>query len=126
MLIATGQQRHGIEGAVAEGLVSLCASLLGAFYFGPAGVAAGTLAGTVCGLLWILARTMPRAQAVPIIRKEFVIDCVLAPTVACLPVALCALIGNWTHGLHKAWVLPCAIVATGLLLLHSARHRCFR
>jgi O-antigen/teichoic acid export membrane protein len=121
MLIATGQQRHGIEGAVVEGIVSLCASLLGAVYFGPAGVAAGTLAGTVCGLLWILMRTMPRAQAVPMVRKDYLIEGMLIPLLACLPVAACALIGVCTHGQFQAWVLPFAIVATGFLLLRIGR-----
>jgi O-antigen/teichoic acid export membrane protein len=121
MLIATGQQRHGIEGAVVEGIVSLCASLLGAVYIGPAGVAAGTLAGTVCGLLWILMRTMPRAQAVPMARKDYLIEGMLIPVLACLPVAVYVLIGACTHGQFQAWILPFAIVATGFLLLHIGR-----
>jgi O-antigen/teichoic acid export membrane protein len=121
MLIATGQQRHGIEGAVVEGIVSLCASLLGAVYFGPVGVAAGTLAGTVCGLLWILMRTMPRAQAVPMARKDYLIEGMLIPVLACLPVAVCALIGACTHRQFQAWVLPFAMIATGFLLLRIGR-----
>ncbi|MFZ1084100.1 MAG: hypothetical protein WAN35_03945 [Terracidiphilus sp.] len=121
MLIATGQQRHGIEGAVVEGVVCLCASLLGAVTFGPAGVAAGTLAGTVCGLLWILMRTMPRAQAVPIARNHYLIEGMLIPILACLPVAVYALIGACTRGQFQAWALPFAIAATGYLLLRIGR-----
>jgi O-antigen/teichoic acid export membrane protein len=117
MLVATGQQRHGIEGAVVEGIVSLCASLLGAVYYGPAGVAAGTLAGTVCGLFWILMRTMPRAQAVPIARRQYVIDGVLVPMTACSPVAICAFIAACTHSQYQVWVLPFAFFMTGTLLL---------
>ncbi len=121
MLIATGQQHHGIEGAVAEGIVSLAASLAGAIYFGPLGVAAGTLAGTSCGLLWILMRTMPRAQAVPLARKDYLVEGMLIPALACLPVAVCALIGACTHGQFQTWGLPFAIVATGVLLLRIDR-----
>jgi O-antigen/teichoic acid export membrane protein len=117
MLIATGQQHHGIEGAAVEGIVSLSASVAGAIYFGPVGVAFGTLAGTSSGLLWILMRTMPRAQAVPMARKNFLIDGVLIPLAACLPIAFCALMGNWTHGQYQTLVLPFAFVVTGTLLL---------
>jgi len=121
MLIATGQQRHGIEGAVVEGIVSLCASLLGAVYFGPVGVAAGTLAGTVSGFLWILIRTIPRAQAVPLARKDYLLKGMLIPVLACLPVAVCGLIGACTHKQFQAWLLPFVIVATGFLLLRIGR-----
>lgn len=121
MLIATGQQHHGIEGAVVEGIVSLCASLVGAVFFGPVGVAAGTLAGTTCGLLWILMRTMPRAQAVPLSRKEFVIDGVLAPLLFCIPIAICTFIGSWTHGQIQVWVLLLIIVVAGCLIFHIGR-----
>jgi RsiW-degrading membrane proteinase PrsW (M82 family) len=106
---------------VVEGIVSLCASLLGAVYFGPAGVATGTLAGTACGLIWILMRTMPRAQAVPMARKDYLIEGMLIPVLACLPVAVCAFIGASSHGQHQVWVLPFVIVATGFLLLRIGR-----
>jgi O-antigen/teichoic acid export membrane protein len=121
MLIATGQQHHGIEGAVVEGIVSLCASLLGAIYIGPTGVAAGTLAGTTCGLLWIVMRTMPRAQAVPFARKEFIIDGVLAPVLYCIPIAICTFISFWTHGQVQVWVLLLLIIGAGWLIFHIGR-----
>lgn len=121
MLIATGQQHHGIEGAMVEGIVSLCASLAGAVYLGPAGVAAGTLAGTTCGLLWIVMRTMPRAQAVPFARKEFVINGVLVPALLCIPIAVCTLIGVWTHTQFQVWVLFLVIVVAGCLIIPIGR-----
>jgi O-antigen/teichoic acid export membrane protein len=121
MLIATGQQHHGIEGAVVEGIVSLCASLAGAIYFGPTGVAVGTLIGTTCGLLWIVMRTIPRAQAVPLSRKKFVIDGVLVPALFCIPIAVCTFKGSWTHGQVQAWVLLFVIVVAGCLIFQIGR-----
>ena len=121
MLMATGQQHLGIEGAIVEGIVSLGASLLGAVAFGPAGVAAGTLAGTLCGLLWILARTMPRAQAVPIARREYLVEGVLLPIAACSPIVVCAFLGNRASGQSNAWVWSLALAGTASLLLRFGR-----
>lgn len=106
MLIATGQQHHGIEGALVEGVVSLCASLGGAVLFGPVGVAAGTLIGTSCGLVWVLTRTMPRAQAVPFRRREFVMDGVLIPAVLCVPIAACMCVKTLRHKQLQRWASP--------------------
>jgi O-antigen/teichoic acid export membrane protein len=119
MLIATGQQHHGIEGAVVEGIVSLCASLAGAIYFGPPGVAIGTLVGTVCGLLWIVTRTMPRAQDVPLTRREFVVDGILRPALVCLPIAVCTLIGILTKWQSQAWSILLTFVVVGCLIVNA-------
>ncbi|MGA3080372.1 MAG: hypothetical protein ABSD44_03200 [Terracidiphilus sp.] len=118
MLIATGQQHHGIEGAVVEGIVSLCASLLGAIYIGPTGVAVGTLAGTTCGLLWIVMRTMPRAQEVPLAPRDFVIDGVFVPVLFCLPIAACTFTGALTRGRFQVWISLFVTVAAGCLIVN--------
>jgi O-antigen/teichoic acid export membrane protein len=118
MLIATGQQHHGIEGAVVEAIVSLCSSLVGAICFGPVGVAVGTLAGTTCGLLWIVMRTMPRAQAVPLARRDYVIEGILVSLLFSMPIAVCAFTVAWTHGRLQGWILPSVLVVSGVLILH--------
>ena len=66
-------------------------------------------------------RTMPRAQAVPLSRKEFVIDGVLAPLLFCIPIAICTFIGSWTHRQIQVWVLLLIIVVAGCLIFHIGR-----
>lgn len=117
MLVATGQQRHGTEGAAVEGVVSLLASLAGAAWLGPIGVALGTLAGTVTGLLWILARTMLHAQAVPLARRDFLIEGVLRPLLCCIPLACCLLTPQAKQHQTLLWIAPLFLAVSGYIAL---------
>jgi O-antigen/teichoic acid export membrane protein len=53
-VIATGRHNELMAGTVLEAAVNLTVSILGAATLGPIGVAYGTLAGAIVGVVWIL------------------------------------------------------------------------
>jgi O-antigen/teichoic acid export membrane protein len=112
MLVATDQQHHGIAGAIVEGVVSLIASVAGAVWLGATGVALGTLIGTLAGFAWMMMRTMPRAQAVPLARSQFIVDGVIRPLLCCLPLGFCMLVTSSTQQPILGWLLPVALILT--------------
>jgi O-antigen/teichoic acid export membrane protein len=85
MLIATGQQRLGIAQGVVEGVVNLIASVAGAMLFGPIGVAWGTLAGAVSGLVWACVLTAKWAKEIPLGRWSLALESIVRPLACALP-----------------------------------------
>jgi O-antigen/teichoic acid export membrane protein len=84
-LISTGQQNKAVVPALAEALVNLAFSVLGAVWLGPIGVALGTLAGAVCGILCYFMATMKTITGISIGRQQFLSCGSLPPLVAGLP-----------------------------------------
>ena len=85
-LVATAQQNYGIAAALAEGTVNMLASLVGAWVLGPVGVAWGTLLGSICGVLWLMLRVMPRVTEVAVDAWTFCREAVIRPLLCYIPV----------------------------------------
>lgn len=88
MLISTGEQARAIPAGVCEVVVNLVASVAGAVLLGPIGVAWGTLAGAVCGLMWTFLRIMPTVSAIRLSSREFLVHAVLPGSIPCVPLGL--------------------------------------
>lgn len=96
-LIATGQQNYGIAVAITEGVINLAVSIVGAWLIGPTGVAWGTAVGAICGVLWLMFYTMPRAREIPIWIGEYARETLLRPTFCILPLLLYAALSVRRH-----------------------------
>jgi O-antigen/teichoic acid export membrane protein len=88
MLISVGEQNKAIPLTICEASVNLLSSILGAMFFGPIGVAWGTLAGAVGAVFWLLLRTMPSEGAVRALFAEFLLNAVLPGSIPFLPLAV--------------------------------------
>lgn len=87
-LIATDLQRYGIAQGAVEGVVNLVSSIAGAYWFGPIGVAFGTLIGAVCGLAWTSLLTVRRTAAISSGRYTFITEGILRPFLCTLPLLI--------------------------------------
>ncbi len=116
-LVATAQQNYGIAAALAEGLTNLAASILGAHFLGPIGVAWGTLAGAFCGVLWLVLYVMKKVRQVPVDRLAFVREAFLRPAFCLLPLLAYAVFRVRPHpSLAEAAAAGSALLLTALLL----------
>jgi len=118
-LVATAQQNYGIAAALAEGFTNLLASILGAYLFGPIGVAWGTLIGAICGILWAAIWVMRRAREIPVHSSTFTIEAVLRPLFCFLPLLLYIVVRNKLH-LSLEYSIG-AMLTSFLLLLWAGR-----
>lgn len=114
-LIATAQQNYGIAAALAEGFTNLVASVIGARFFGPIGVAWGTLVGAVCGMLWLTLYVMRRAREVPVHALVFSREAMLRPIGCFSPLLFYLLVRMHLH--LAAGYLPAAVLLSCLLLV---------
>jgi O-antigen/teichoic acid export membrane protein len=118
-LIATAQQKHAIVAAVAEGLTNLLASILGAYFLGPIGVAWGTLAGAACGILSYIIWVMHSALEIPVRALAFVKEAILRPLFCFFPLLLyIAVRGNLSRS--PGYFIG-AVLGSFLLLLWAGR-----
>jgi O-antigen/teichoic acid export membrane protein len=122
MLISTGEQSKAIPAAICEALVNLIASVLGIMVLGPIGVAWGTLAGAVCGVLWIILRTMSSVGAFRIVFSEFLANAVLPVSIPCLPLAILWLIRGHFRPLANTIGFAVCVIATAVLGRWCFRH----
>ena len=90
-LVATGQQKYGISGALVEGICNLVLSLIGAIWLGPIGVAWGTLIGSIVGVLWMLFFTMRWATGIAVGARLFSEEALLRPVLCLAPLQICIL-----------------------------------
>jgi O-antigen/teichoic acid export membrane protein len=111
VLAATGQQRYAISGAIAEGVGNLVCSLVGIAFFGPIGVAWGTLAGAIIGIAWMLLFTMRWARLIPVDRKAFVWTTALKPILFLSPV-VCYVIVSVHRSVSAVAVAMCVLYTT--------------
>jgi O-antigen/teichoic acid export membrane protein len=121
MLVSTNEQSKGVSAAIFEALLNLAASILGAMYFGPVGVAWGTLIGAIGGLLWTFALVMPAAQDVPLHRVAFLKDAVLPGIIPYIPFLVLWLAIDHLQPVTYSVVLTLCVIATSLLIARSAR-----
>lgn len=118
-LVATAQQKHGIIGALAEGVANLVTSIIGAFLWGPIGVAWGTVFGSICGIIWLVLYTMRRAREIEIDRYEFTVETAFRPLACFTPVLAYLVLNLKFHA--GAFYLPISLLVTALLLLRFGR-----
>jgi O-antigen/teichoic acid export membrane protein len=115
MLISTGEQAKAIPSAICEALVNLVASIAGVMVFGPVGVAWGTLAGAVCGLLWTFLRIMPSVRTIRLSLGKFMLRAVLPGSLPCVPLAVFWLIQGHLTSLQYGIGLSTCLAASTLL-----------
>ncbi len=114
MLVATGQQNKGIEGALAEGLVNLIASIVGAALYGGIGVAWGTLIGAIVGVIVTLFYTMPRAKEVPFPIQPFLVRGIAPSLLSAAPIFLLLAVSQYSLGTRVAFAL--VLTASSLVI----------
>ena len=114
-LIATAQQKYGIVAALVEGLANLFASIIGAALLGPIGVAWGTLAGAICGIVSVIIWVMPRAQQIPIRALSFAREAIGRPVLCFLPLLLYVLVRAKLYPSHSYLVLSLLMSITLLV-----------
>jgi len=85
-IVAIGRQAHAILPVLLEGPANLICSLIGAVWFGPIGVAVGTLIGSIVGVVALVLYAIPKVyDDLSISRKEFVLKAFLVPSILFLP-----------------------------------------
>jgi O-antigen/teichoic acid export membrane protein len=86
MVVGLGQQRYATVSPVLEAIINLVCSVLLARRYGAIGAAAGTLIGSVAGVLAHLFISIPRTQgAVRVSRLRLLRDGVARPLLSFLP-----------------------------------------
>ncbi|HEY1757784.1 MAG TPA: hypothetical protein VGG72_20605 [Bryobacteraceae bacterium] len=123
-LVATAQQNYGIAAALAEGLTNLVASILGAHFLGPIGVAWGTLAGAFCGILWLVMNVMTKVKEIPVGRVAFAREAFFRPGFCLLPIlgyAVLILPARPHFSLGEAGAAVSALLLTALLLFRFGK-----
>jgi O-antigen/teichoic acid export membrane protein len=88
MLIATGQQKYGMAVALIEASSNLVFSIVGMLWFGPIGVAWGTLIGALIAIVCLFPFSMRKAKKVPIPEWLFFHEGILRPILVAMPVLL--------------------------------------
>ena len=115
MLVSVGEQHRAISPTICEAIVNLLASIVGMMILGPVGVAWGTLAGAIFGVLWVLTLTMPSVTSVRIILGDFLRNAVLPGVVPCLPLAMVCLVQRYLSP-SAFWIsLGVSVVSTTTL-----------
>lgn len=114
-LVATAQQNYGIAAALAEGITNLFASIIGAYYLGPIGVAWGTFVGSIVGVLWLTLHVMRRVREVPVSGLTFGKEAFLWPIICFLPLILYTTL---RMPLHLRWDSLVAATLLCVLLLY--------
>jgi O-antigen/teichoic acid export membrane protein len=86
ILIGNGLQRYGFLGALTEAFINLSVSIVLGSRYGAIGVAIGTLAGGVVGIaLHIFYSMRCTFAAIPVSRREFLLQGLARPLVCAVP-----------------------------------------
>jgi O-antigen/teichoic acid export membrane protein len=112
-VIATGRHKALISGTVIEAAVNLPLSILGAVVMGPIGVAYGTLAGAVVGVVWILIVTSRISVTDVMTPWSIVSNAMFKPLLAVTPIVSCCL---W-QGLSRTFSMPLCLLSFAATLL---------
>ncbi|CAN5395087.1 oligosaccharide flippase family protein [soil metagenome] len=88
VLMGTGEHKWGMIANLSEGITNLIASVLLGRAFGPIGVAYGTLVGAAVGVVVAILVTFPRAVRIECSRNEYLMDGLVRPSAAFLPLTL--------------------------------------
>jgi O-antigen/teichoic acid export membrane protein len=121
MVLATGMQRYATLSGICEAVSNLAFSMMLGRMFGAVGVAAGTLIGSVVGVLFHFLVSMKKTQAtLAIPGKALLLKAVLRPSLGALP-TMAFLPFLWTHPniafmlpLMAAWLLASAWILWGV------------
>jgi len=97
-LIGTGQQRLVIISPLMEGITNLLVSVVAGFYFGAIGVAFGTLAGGIVGVLSNFLYNMKRTKEIAFSVRSYLKEAILRPLLCFTPIFLFVIFGN-----HHEW-----------------------
>jgi len=88
LLLGSGQHSKVILSPLAEGLINLVSSLIGAYLWGAIGVAIGTVIGSLVGVGLHLLYNMPRTTAIAINREALLKEGLLKPLLCAAPFGL--------------------------------------
>jgi len=88
LLLGSGQHRKVILSPLAEGVINLVSSLIGAYLWGAIGVAIGTVIGSVVGVGLHLFYNIPRTTAIAINRAVLLKEGLLKPLLCAAPFGL--------------------------------------
>ena len=97
-------------------------SLVGIVVLGPIGVAWGTLAGAIIGIVWMFLFTMRWARLMPIDRKVFLWKTTLKPVLFYSPI-ICYIIVSMHRPVSAVAVAACILYT---LLIAAAQSRTLR
>ena len=127
-LVATGLQKYGIVGAVAEGVTNVSFSILGASILGPVGVAWGTMVGAIFGLACAVFYTMRAAvKEVPVKAPAFITEAILRPFFCFLPLLLFLCLRSHIHP-SLAYLAGASLLTFALLTwlghIKTSQHKC--
>jgi O-antigen/teichoic acid export membrane protein len=115
-LVATNQQRHGISGALAEGVSNFGLSITGALSLGAIGVAWGTLAGAVIGILWVLVLMIGWLRYPIVSSAELLLEGCLRPLLCLSPlILLVPLLSQMQDNPIRLFAVVAAAVVTATL-----------
>lgn len=111
-IIGTGQQRLVVMSPLVEGAVNLIASVIGAFYFGVIGVAAGTLIGALAGMLFVVLYNVPRTREIQMTLRDYGLGAIGRATLMITPLVLSVVLSL----LLANGLIISGIIASGALL----------
>ncbi|HWR36310.1 MAG TPA: oligosaccharide flippase family protein [Clostridia bacterium] len=98
LLVGTGQQRLVIMTPLLEGLTNLAVSVVLAPFYGAIGVAIGTLAGAVAGVLGHLLYNMRKTADIRVDVQKLIKGAILKPLVCSTPILAVGLVLHWING----------------------------
>lgn len=88
VLLAMGQQKRALFPGMIEAFSNLLFSIVGMMWFGPIGVAWGTLVSAVLGLAVYITWTLPCVPRIPLGRLDLLLEGVGRPLVCLMPLLL--------------------------------------
>jgi O-antigen/teichoic acid export membrane protein len=112
-LIGTGQQRLVTITPVLEGTSNLVASVIGGYFWGAKGIAAGTMFGALIGVAGNLIYNMRRTIEIKFRIVDYLRDGLLRPVVCAVPLAAVALTVHFPDS--SVSIANCAAVGAGLI-----------
>ncbi len=121
LLLGSGQHSKVILSPLAEGVVNLVSSLIGAYLWGAIGVAIGTVIGSIVGVGLHLFYNMPRTTAIAVSRLVLLKEGLLKPLLCATPFGLLLLYKIAAPQMSLASLsvsLACASVLAAALFWH--------
>ena len=116
-VLGTAQQRLIYISPLVEGLTNLVASIVLGMRFGALGIAAGTLVGSIIGLLWTIFYSVPRTNEVGITLGEYVFSGVLKGFAVLLPVLLATALSGVLPKLAGLVTIAAGLLLTSYLII---------
>jgi O-antigen/teichoic acid export membrane protein len=124
-LIASGKQSRALFSPIFEGITNLGVSLVAGYYWGPIGVALGTLIGAIGGLALQIMYNMPRMSEIRIAGLDFLLRAVLQPALE-LSLAAAGIVfavSGLLHGMLSRFLSAIGGLALTALLYKLLHHQ---